>query len=186
LRGELLERIQRQIGESEFAELEHSTAHRELKLETGKAVGLLTFLTNDPALFEVVRGITGCDRIGSYTGRVYRMLPGAEHEGKWHTDLLPGRMVAMSINLSEAPYSGGVLEIREQKSKNVLQRVTNNGFGDAVIFRIDSALAHRLTAVEGDTPKTAFAGWFFSGEDSVLLRPHTLFSSATGGDHGDR
>jgi 2-oxoglutarate-Fe(II)-dependent oxygenase superfamily protein len=140
-------------------------------MDRGSARALLLFLCNDVALFELVRAITGCDRIGAFVGRVYRMLPGAEHEGTWHDDLLEGRMVAMSVNLGDAPYSGGVLEIRGRQSKRVLHRVANTGFGDAVIFRIGRELQHRVTAVKGTVPKTAYAGWFISGPDSELIRP---------------
>jgi hypothetical protein len=146
-------------------------------MDGGSARALLLFLCNDVALFELVRAITGCDRIGAFGGRVYRMLPGAEHEGTWHDDLAEGRMVTLSINLGDAPYSGGVLEIRDRQSKRVLQRVANTGFGDAVIFRIGRELQHRVTAVEGSVPKTAYAGWFVSDPDSALIRPGDFLES---------
>jgi hypothetical protein len=154
-------------------------------MDRGGARALLLFLCNDVALFELVRAITGCDRIGAFVGRIYRMLPGAEHEGTWHDDLLEGRMVAMSINLGNAPFSGGVLEIRDRASKRVLHRVANTGFGSAVIFRIDPELQHRVTAVREGAPKTAYAGWFISGHDSALIRPGD-FVEARAAEENDR
>jgi 2OG-Fe(II) oxygenase superfamily len=177
MRGPPLDRVRRELDRGEFEERRHTTGHVELCMDRGRARTLLFFLCNDLALFELVRGITGCDRIGAFVGRVYRMLPGADHEGTWHDDLAEGRMVAMSVNLGHAPYSGGVLEIRDHESKEILQRVANTGFGDAVIFRIARQLQHRVTAVDGAVPKTAFAGWFLSGPDSELIHPGDFLAS---------
>jgi hypothetical protein len=119
-------------------------------------------LLNDPRLFAAVREVTGCDSIGCFEGRVYRMAPGGEHYDSWHNDLAEGRMVAMSVNLSREPYAGGVLQMRRRGPKEVFAEVTNVGAGDAILFRLDSELQHRVTPVQGSTSKTAFAGWFKS------------------------
>lgn len=177
----LLTEVRNELDQGEFEERRHGTGHAELCMDRGRAPALLFFLANDLALFELVRGITGCERIGSFRGRVYRMLPGSKHEGTWHHDNVEGRIVAMSINLSESPYSGGVLEIRDSRSKRVTRRLANTGPGDAVLFRIASTLEHRLTKVEGDVPKTAYAGWFRSGSDSELLRPAEFLGAGARG-----
>jgi hypothetical protein len=173
----LLDRILGQIDEGEFTVREHTGISTELCMETGKAPAFLMFLTNDPGLFEFVCAITACDRIGYFNGRVYRMMPGPEHEDSWHDDAQGDRMVAMSINLSPTPYSGGILEIRDHPSKNVLHRAPNTGPGDAVLFRIAAGLQHRVTAVEGQVPRTAYAGWFTAGPDLVLLHPNDAAAS---------
>jgi hypothetical protein len=175
--GLRLERVRREIEGGDFEVLEHGGLKTELCMPaTAPAYPLLYFLTNDPGLFERVREITGCGRIGCFAGRIYRMLPGPAGEDSWHNDLIEGRMVAVSVNLSEAPYAGGLLEIRDADSKEVLQRVPNTGPGDAIMFRIDPALQHRVTAVEGDAPKTAYAGWFCSQPESELLSPGELLT----------
>lgn len=175
LPGPLLARVRREVDGGDFHE--HKGIKTDLRMKTGRAATLLAFLTNDPELFETVRAITGCDRIGAFVGHVYRMLPGRDHESGWHADLVSGRMVAMTVNLSDAPYSGGILEIRDSRSKRVLQRVANTGFGDAVIFRLAPGLEHRVTAVKGTIPKTAYAGWFLSEPDAPLLRPGDFLAS---------
>jgi hypothetical protein len=71
-------------------------------------------------------------------------------------------MIAMSVNLSTEPYEGGVLQIRERESKEVLHEEPSPSPGDAIIFRLDESLRHRVTAVEGEVGRTAFAGWFKS------------------------
>jgi 2OG-Fe(II) oxygenase superfamily len=176
VQGRLLERVRRELDAAEFEE--HTGIRTELRMRSDRALALLEFLANDPEFFEAVREITGCDRIGAFLGRVYRMLPGPEHEGVWHADLVHGRMVAMSVNLSDAPYSGGLLEIRDEQSDRVLHRIANTGPGDAVIFRLAEGLKHRLTGVEGKVPKTAYAGWFLSGPESELLHPADFLSAA--------
>jgi hypothetical protein len=178
VRGRLLDRIRREVDAAEFEVKEHKGIKTELCSRSDRAIALLELLTNDPEFFEAVREITGCDRIGTFLGRVYRMLPGPEHEDAWHGDLIKGRMVAMSVNLSEAPYSGGVLEIRDEQSKRVLHGIPNTGAGDAVIFRLARGLQHRVTAVEGALPKTAYAGWFVPGPESELLHPADFLSAA--------
>lgn len=178
VRERLLDRVRRELDAADFEE--HTGIRTELRMRSDRALALLEFLANDPNLFEAVREITGCDRIGAFLGRVYRMLPGPEHEGVWHADLVHGRMVAMSVNLSEAPYSGGLLEIRDEQSKRVLHRIANTGPGDAVIFRLAEGLKHRLTGVQGTVPKTAYAGWFLARPESELLHPADFLSAAVG------
>ena len=168
---ELLRRLAREIDSEEFQTHTHDTAHTELVMRTGRAANLLAFLANDPRLFQLIREITGCDPISWYAGRIYQMLPGREHEGHWHDDALDGRMLAMTVNLGQAPYSGGILELREKSSEKVIDQVTNTGPGDALVFRVDPSLEHRVSAVEGDVPKTAFAGWFLSDEASDPTPP---------------
>ena len=95
-------------------------------------------------------------------GRVYRMIPGSGHYDSWHSDMIGHRMIGMSINLSPEPYSGGVFQLRERDSEQILYEVANTGLGDAILFRLADHLQHRITDVDGTIPKTAFAGWFQS------------------------
>jgi hypothetical protein len=172
LNDAVLERVLHLTDEGEFSPRAHAGISTELLMRRGKAPALLVFLINDPELFEFVRAITGCDRIGAFHGRLYRMMPGPEHEDSWHDDLHDGRMVAMSINLTPAKYDGGALEIRDRHSKEVLHRAVPKRAGDALLFRISPRLEHRVTVVRGAVPRTAYAGWFMEGPDSALLHPH--------------
>jgi Rps23 Pro-64 3,4-dihydroxylase Tpa1-like proline 4-hydroxylase len=70
----------------------------------------------------------------------------------------------MSLNLSPEPFEGGALQIRETDSKKILFEIANTGLGNAVVFRVDPRLEHRVSPVAGKVPRTAFAGWFFAGE----------------------
>jgi hypothetical protein len=62
-----------------------------------------------------------------------------------------------------------VLRIRERKTRRILGEMTNSGFGDAILFRIDKRLEHSVSDVEGTVVKTALAGWFESEPDYRTL-----------------
>jgi 2-oxoglutarate-Fe(II)-dependent oxygenase superfamily protein len=156
----LVSQLQAKIEAAGFFEKTNRNIGDESRMAADPAGAVLEFLTNDAAFFEVVRAITGCAPIGCYRGRVYRLLPKIGHMSDWHTDLVHGRMATMSINLSSAPFEGGLLQIREMPSERIVTEVANIGAGDAVIFRIDTALQHRVTPTTGTTPRTAYAGWF--------------------------
>jgi hypothetical protein len=79
----------------------------------------------------------------------------------WHDDMANDRKIALSINLSDARYHGGTLQIRE-RPRGVGEAVPNLGFGDAIIFRVAEHLEHRVTPIVGKLPKTALSGWFCS------------------------
>lgn len=116
-------------------------------------------------MLSFVEAMTGCGHIGSFAGRVYRLAPEVGNYDSWHDDLGANRLVAMSVNLSTEPYSGGLLQIRHHESKRIVREVANTGVGDAILFQLASALEHRVTDIEGTVPKTASAGWFRSAPE---------------------
>ena len=158
----LVQSVAAALDRAEFRDYSHDEIGTELCARPGLATGVLELLANDPQLFETIRLITGCGPIGCFHGRVYRMVPNSGHYDSWHSDEGFDRMVTMSINLSPRPYRGGVLQIREKRSTEMLREVANVGLGDGILFRIAPDLTHRVTDVEGEVPKTAYAGWFRS------------------------
>jgi Methyltransferase domain len=177
----LLDRIRGYVDEGEFSAPEYEGMWTELSIEQGKAVQLLMLLVNDPHLFEHVRTITDCKRIGSFEGGLHRMMPGPEHEEPWHGEIFGHHMVEMSVDLSTQPSSGGVLEVRDRYSREVLHRAADVEPGDAVLVRLAPFLQHRVTAVTGDSVRTVYTGRFMlskNGADSTLARPGALVSRA--------
>jgi Methyltransferase domain len=170
----ILDRIQRYVDEGEFSARSYDGIRTDLRMDRGKAVELMLLFVNDPHLFELVRTITGCRRIGRFDGSVYRVMPGPEHEESWHGEIFGHGMVEMGIDLSTRPYSGGVLEVRDRDSQEVVHREADTEPGDAVLLRVAPFVQHRYTAVEGDSPRTVYAGrfmWFKRGSGSKLARP---------------
>jgi hypothetical protein len=162
LEPRLLRFIQEKIHDGDFYERSHGGIGTELCLTKNIAHSLLYFLLNDSKLFQVFQSLTGCEPIGSFEGRVYRTVPSCGHHDEWHNDMSGHRLIAISINLSTDIFSGGMLQIRDYESKRVVQEVANIGFGNAVVFRLSHELQHRISDIEGNVPKTAFAGWFKS------------------------
>jgi SAM-dependent methyltransferase len=172
LSGPLLSRVQRYIDEGEFSAPAYERFRNERFMEHGKAVELLLLLLNDPGLFELVQAITGCERIGRFDGRVYRVLAAGDDEA-WHGEIFGYAPLEMSLDLSARPYSGGVLETRDRYSQETVGRQADIRPGDAVLVRLAPSVQHRVTAVEGAS-RTAYAGRFTvfkRGADSKLARP---------------
>jgi hypothetical protein len=174
----LLERILSEIDQADFFRREHALADAapavELCMEPNTASALLLFLVSGDDFFRAIQAITGCGKIGSFDGRVYRMMPTSEHEDQWHTDTARGRMIAMSLNLSREPYEGGVLQIRQRGSWETIE-ASNKGLGDAMLFRVAPGLEHRVGNVEGVHGRTAFAGWFIAEADQPTTARQRLF-----------
>lgn len=171
---ELFDEIARGVDESRFVPRSHDGIGEEACMEVNAVLARLLLLVNDQDLFAAVRELTGCGPIGCFDGRVYRMGAPGEHYDSWHSDIGDSRLVAMSVNLSTAPYSGGLLQIREHDSDEISAEVPNLGPGDAILFRLSPDLRHQVTPVEGSAPRTAFAGWFKSSP--------TLLEVLKGGD----
>jgi hypothetical protein len=146
----------------------------ELTLDqTTPLVARLLFLLNDPDLHRAIGEICGSGPIVRFDGRIYRRLPVAEHYDNWHDDRQgPRRVVTMSVNLGAASYEGGELLLRRKGEDELVARVHNTGPGDALLFRIDPALEHRVTSVRAGV-KTALAGWFGTAPPWPLPIPET-------------
>lgn len=175
--GSILERVLAGIREAEW-EPNQSKFNTELLMVENQTSMLLHFLMHSQELFGLVEELTGCSGIGRFGGRTYRMLPEAGHSGTWHTDLVPGRAVAISINLSEQPFQDGAVEMRDSATKERISMSPPLECGDALLLRLRPGLEHRVRAVQGANPKTAFAGFFYVDEPSPLAFPHAALTGA--------
>jgi SAM-dependent methyltransferase len=161
LLGEAIrERAGSYIDAVEFRVQTYGGMATERCMDRGEAAALLMFLTNDPDLFRLVQAITACPRIAHFHARIYQMPPGPEFEEFWQGDLFETPKVAMSINLGHLPYRGGNLVIRDRRTARIINRAEAAEPGDALLFRVAPTLQHRVTAVEGDVPRTVYAGRF--------------------------
>ncbi len=178
LEPKLLDLIQDALKNTEFQPINQVTG-TELRTVDTTSYYALELLMNSPKLLSIFQQITARDTIACFNGRIYRRLPSPEYDQHWHTDLGgDGRLVAVSINLSSDVYSGGVLQIRNSRSQEILCETPNTGFGDALIFKLDPNLEHRITPVQGNVPKTAMAGWFKSKPEARSLFARGVSPSA--------
>ncbi|MGE0705631.1 MAG: PqqD family peptide modification chaperone [Vicinamibacterales bacterium] len=161
----LLSAILDRVAEGEFIDRSHGHIGTEECLEPGLATSMLQLAFNDPALLAAIEEIAGCGPVRCFDGRVYRMTPGAGHYDSWHGDVGQDRQVAVSVNLSVEPYDGGQLEIRRVSETQASHTVSNQGLGNAVMFRVSPELRHRVGPVEGAHARMAYAGWFRSMPD---------------------
>jgi len=164
LHPDILSLIRPFLERAEYSPAKYKHVGSELRMEPNPAFDTLSFLANDAKLFGLLETITGCGSIGCFSGRVYKLIPDPRHNFEWHDDLSEAsRLVAISINLTEGLFRGGVFQIREARSGRITGEVANAGLGNAVLFGISKDLQHRVTGIEGDTPRTSFSGWFKSG-----------------------
>jgi hypothetical protein len=166
----LLDLLERKLNETDYQLVDRETG---VELRPTDCIAYLAaeLLLNGPRLFRAIEGLTGCATIACFSGRIYRRPPSSEYFNRWHTDVTDeGRMIALSLNLSRQPYESGTLQIRSSRTKELVCEVENPGYGDALIFPVDERFEHRVGRVEGNTAKTALAGWFRSKFD-----PNSLF-----------
>ncbi|HTR60739.1 MAG TPA: 2OG-Fe(II) oxygenase [Candidatus Binataceae bacterium] len=161
----LLEFVMGRLNQGRWKTRIHPGVAKELVLYDFNALSVLEFVMNQPDFRSTIEEITGIGPLRRFGGRIYRMVPGTAHHDLWHTDVPHFRRhVCLTMNLSSEEFRGGAFMLRDRESKRVLADIMNTGLGDALIFRIDPALEHRVADIEGKKPKTAYAGWFVSDE----------------------
>jgi hypothetical protein len=161
----LLRRVDRALANTQFTEVRHDTVaagSSDLRAIGAAVSELLVLLCNDPIVLRAVEDISGYAPLTRFNGSIYRMVPEMRHRQGWHDDLIDGRRVTLSVNVSTSSYAGGVLEIRDRTTGRMSAQICNGVRGDAVLFGLDPSLEHRVTAVTSGV-KTAFAGWFRHG-----------------------
>jgi hypothetical protein len=165
----LLEFVQRRLEQTQWkTKIHDDDIGEEYVTHDRELLAVLHFVSNALKFREAIHEIAGCCPLRLFRGRVYQMNPATGHHDNWHDDNCDSRLVGMSINLSRRDYRGGLFQLRDRQSGSMLVQIANTGLGDALIFRISSELEHRISDVEGDEPKTAFAGWFKSDGPDLL------------------
>ena len=164
LEDRLLTRVVKEIARTIFDETAHCSVDEtsiDLRASGCAASELLVLLCNDPVVLHAIQDITGCETLTRFNGSIYRMTEGSGHHQAWHDDLVDGRRVTLSVNLGPG-YRGGELQLRRRGAARPFAEVPNTRLGDAVLFRLDESIEHRVTPVAAGV-KTAFAGWFRRG-----------------------
>ncbi len=160
LHPSLLAFLQRRLEQCQWVSMSHGEIGVDHMTKDPAAVHLCHFAVNLPTFRRLMEEITGSGPFTEFRGRLYRMESSDGHYDGWHDDAMSNRLVGMSINLSPLGYKGGLFQLRKSGDKEMLFQIANTGFGDALVFKISQELQHRVSDVEGDNPKTAFAGWF--------------------------
>ena len=123
----------------------------------------LHFILDRDDLFQAVAEVTGCPRIGNFTGRLHRTAAGTEQGIDWHNDADYHRAVGLNINLGAGTFSGGLFQLRDPDGR-LRTEVKHVNPGDGFLFRIGPGWEHRLTRVESGL-RTVAVGWFRTEPD---------------------
>jgi len=158
----LLGEVQKHIEAGTFHPKVHRASGVEMCMDANAAVWLLRFLVISPEVLRFVEAVTGAAGLTSFFGRVYRLDPGTGQQHDWHDDIDDNRQLGFSLNVSTAPFEGGVLQLRERNPERITATVHNTVPGDAVIFRLHQNVQHRVHPITGSVARTVFAGWFRS------------------------
>jgi len=158
----LLATLMRLCREGSFAPDEvEGLGHREV--ESPQRVGLsISLALKRGNLIDWVERVTGCGPLETVEGRVVRALANNHDQLLWHDDLDdPRRRLAITINLSEQTYEGGLFELREKSSRTLLASHHHLEPGTALIFDVAYDIEHRVLPVTSGGPRCVYTGWFF-------------------------
>lgn len=132
-----------------------------------KVSAAINLMLGRRTLFEWLEQATGCGPIKAVAGRIAQTRAGtAEHLG-WHDDRdVPGRLLAIVLNLSDRPYHGGEFELRRKGESEPLFRFTHSQPGSLTVFAVRPDLEHRVLPVVDGGPRRVFAGWLLREPES--------------------
>jgi hypothetical protein len=120
----------------------------------------LRFVFLRPALLDWASAMAQCEKLTGVSGKLTEMHSGTGHAIGWHDDRNePSRRLALIVHLSAAPFEGGRFELARKRDNCPILTVGYIPPGSVLLFRVDTALRHRVTAVEGNRARRVFAGW---------------------------
>lgn len=128
--------------------------------ETKRAGAAIELALGRAPFLRWLEAVTHCGRLVHVNGRVVQTAPGTGEGLSWHDDLIEPRRLAIVLNLSDAPFTGGEFEMRYKKGQNVML-YQHEVPGSLLIFPVEKALEHRVVSVTAGGPRRVFAGWAF-------------------------
>ena len=87
LNADLLEIISPKLNQCIWTTQDDGSIAREAGPADPAPMHILNFALNTSDFLDLMRGITRCDSIGIFGGRVYKMAPSADHFYTWHADI---------------------------------------------------------------------------------------------------
>lgn len=163
LAPELLQQLARLWQAAEFTPDNIGRVGRRTIETPARTSVALRFALGRRALFRWLEQLTGCRPLNGVTGAVVRMRQGEDEQLNWHDDAarkFQDRVLAVTINLGDAPYRGGDFEMRRRGQTALCCRHHHAAPGEALVFEVSPTLQHRVTPLIEGGPRTIFAGWF--------------------------
>jgi hypothetical protein len=161
LQPDVLERLAPAIRTARFVPRSEDGVGARLRERPTRLGNILCFLLQRDALRDWLTRITGVSPLVAVNGAVARFECGGGQGLDWHNDRdQTGRLLAVTINIGDVPYEGGVFEMRRCDTGEVLFAHYHQRPGSALVFRVSKALEHRVTSVSAGGPRTVFSGWY--------------------------
>jgi hypothetical protein len=128
--------------------------------------GAINILLQRAPLLRWIERATECGPLATVAGRVVQTLANGSDRLYWHDDREDtGRRLGITINLSDAPYDGGVFEMRIKRRDRIEWAFRHETPGTALIFDIRPNLEHRLLPLVSGGPRRVYTGWFMQDRD---------------------
>ena len=162
---DLLASLMRLCREGNFESDEvEGLGHREIE-NPQRAGRTISHVLKRAELIGWIEQVTGCGPLCTVEGRVVRAQANNHDQLLWHDDLDNARRrLAITINLSEHHYEGGLFELREKRTHALLVSHLHLEPGGALIFDVGYDIEHRVLPVTSGGPRCVYTGWFFKGD----------------------
>ncbi len=134
----------------------------------GSAINLLLQRTN---LFRWLEQVTGRTGLLGAEGHLMQARAGAGDALDWHDDInRDNRALGITISFVDAPYSGGMFELRQVDDPASTRIFDHARAGTALIFDVSPQLEHRVLPVLSGGPRRVFGGWIMHGTVTLADR----------------
>ncbi len=136
---------------------------REVEASPQVVGGSLGIMLGRSVLYAWLEAATGAGPIRGVTGRLVQTRANGRDALDWHDDGDGvNRKLAVVIDLSDAPYTGGLFEMRHTGGDQPFFSHRHDRPGSMMVFAVRSALQHRVTALTSGGPRRVWAGWFLA------------------------
>lgn len=133
------------------------------EVEDPQRVGsILNVLLQRSSLFHWLEVVTGQTGLIGAEGRLVQTRAGNDGDQLgWHNDLENyRRALGITISFSDAPFAGGMFEMRDVGDQESRIGFKHDRPGTALIFQLGNALEHRVLPVSEGGPRRVYTGWF--------------------------
>lgn len=123
--------------------------------------GVINVLLNRPNLLRWLELVTAQVGLAGAEGRLVQTRAGGGDALVWHDDLKHAhRALGITISFTEAPYEGGLFEMRRVNDPDSSRSFKHAHAGTALIFDLSAQIEHRVRPVSSGGPRRVYTGWF--------------------------
>jgi 2OG-Fe(II) oxygenase superfamily len=133
-------------------------------IEAPQRIGAaISLMLHNQQLLRWIEQATGVGPVRAFAGRLAETRANGNDALAWHDDREDlTRLLAVVINLSDRPFSGGHFELRRKQAQHPHLIFDHDQPGSMLIFAVRPELEHRVTPLLAGGPRRVFAGWYLS------------------------